>query len=59
MALQFDPCDVNEFLVLFWMQVDGDTCEESEFRAFAGCARMMNLRGRIYDLGFLFLDFCV
>ncbi|WVZ14090.1 hypothetical protein V8G54_011656 [Vigna mungo] len=36
MALRFDPRDVNEFLVLFWMQVDGDTCEGNEFRAFAG-----------------------
>ncbi|KOM39946.1 hypothetical protein LR48_Vigan04g014400 [Vigna angularis] len=35
MALRFGPRDVNEFLVLFWMQVDGDTCEENEFRAFA------------------------
>ncbi|WVZ17570.1 hypothetical protein V8G54_010552 [Vigna mungo] len=31
--------------------VDGDTCGENGFRAFAGCARMMNSRGRRCNLG--------
>ncbi|WVZ12662.1 hypothetical protein V8G54_017192 [Vigna mungo] len=30
---------------------DGDTCEENEFRAFVGCARIMNARERRCDLG--------
>ncbi|WVZ12270.1 hypothetical protein V8G54_016800 [Vigna mungo] len=40
MALQFGP-----------RNFDGDTCKENEFRAFAGCARMMNARERRCDLG--------